>query len=342
MTQYSAQGSITIKRLRTGENIYVVLSVKDNPIYQYVDKISGLPQPNWEQKENQPRIVPEITAVTGNTVAITVPKWKHNGNLITFNEALDPEGFRTSSNGVFKMNPVNGELKIVKNLASKTNIANDSLEFSCTAVILGVEYNISKSIEVVIQEGAATAYFGSILADRVILDDVNKTATLKTSLMMGGQPQSGYTVKWYKDNELWAGHTNTTETVGRADVNGEQLFIAEFYVAGTSEAVARAGIRILDQKDEFIVIVSVTSANTIVDDNKPVQAKANVVRMKDNTVYPLTSAKSVKWVTSIMDSKDWTVLKSADADTISVTTAETDKGGRIRNEVVVVSEVEWE
>ena len=55
------------------------------------------------------------------------------------------------------MNTTTGALRIVKNLASSTNIANDTLSYSCVATVGGTEYNLQKSIDVLIQTVGASA-----------------------------------------------------------------------------------------------------------------------------------------------------------------------------------------
>lgn len=68
MSNYSAQGSITIKRLRNGDSLYVSFDTNGKPLYQGVDTSTGSVSPDWTVAANQPIITPKVTSVRGNTV----------------------------------------------------------------------------------------------------------------------------------------------------------------------------------------------------------------------------------------------------------------------------------
>ena len=63
---YSAQGSITIKRLRNGDSLFLTLETNGIPLYQGVDPESGAVSPDWTQAANQPVITPHANSVRGN------------------------------------------------------------------------------------------------------------------------------------------------------------------------------------------------------------------------------------------------------------------------------------
>lgn len=337
MAQLSAQNSLTIHRLRNGDSLYMSFNV-DGMLYQGVDTTSGKITPDWTVAENQPTITPVVSSMRGNGVTLSMFAWKYVGVSLSFTG--DSSGnWRKDTTGKFQMDLTTGALKIVGNLASTTNIANDTLEFSCVATVAGVEYNVSKSIDVVIQNIGATSYMGIITATTTQLSEENATSTLKAVLLLGGEAVTTYYVQWYKDSEKWGDRTATkTKAVTRDDVDGSQLFIAEFYLnASDTDPVYRAGINIIDTLDDYIVNLAITSTNKEVDTDKPVTVKATVVNARSNTAVTLSNPV---WRMDVMYKKDWTSIKSSTTNTIEVTTAETDVDGE-ENDVEVLAEVTW-
>ena len=180
---------------------------------------------------------------------------------------------------------------------------------------------------------------------------------MTTRLFFGSEEKTGYTVKWYKDEDIWTEKGNGSSIiVKRGDVDGAQLIIAEFYESAEDiSPVFRAGIRIIDTLDDYFVahryVVSATNrtttgANTEVAPNKPVYLEAYVVNVRTNV--ELTGITDAKWVSNIMDKDTWTSLlrvpvtgeNTGATNLVMVTTAQTDKDN-VEKDVVVVSEVEW-
>lgn len=323
MSTYSAQGSITIKRLRNGDNFFISLEVTNGiPLFQGVDEKTGVPHPDWSVAENQPIITPRVTSARGNNVYLSFHSWKYNGVTLNFNGA-ESDGWKLDSTGNFKINASTGSLRIVNNLASKINCANDTLTYECVATISGIEYNLQKSIDILIQTVGANGYVGFIIASTEQLTDEVTSCTLSTRLMLAADDVTSYYVKWYKDDTLWPeknGQKNIS--VGREDVDGTQLFIAEFYKDSTSNtALYRAGIRIIDTLDEFQVQLAITSSNKEVSPGNSVVVKASVVNMRTNTVV---SPQGAVWSLRVMEKKNWNEKRRVATDTITITTADTD------------------
>lgn len=338
MTEYSAQGSITVKRLRSGDSLFITLENNGKPLYQGVDPEAGTTNPDWTKAENQPVIIPKVTSSRGNPVSLSSHSWSYNGVPLQFNGAVSGDWVKDST-GKFQKNSSNGALKIIQNLASKTNIANDNLTYNGQATVAGVEYNLTKSVDIAIQNIGASSYYGTILATTEQLTSEVTKSTVKTNLYLSGNVVSDYYIKWYKDDTLWsAKNGQKTIEVGRDDVNGTQLFIAEFYkTSSDTTPVFRAGVRIIDTLDEFIVVCAITSTNKEVDLNSPVTVTAKVVNTKTNAVV---SPASARWRLDVMDRKSWKVLKTSATNSVSVSTTETDKFGE-ENDVEVVAEVTW-
>jgi hypothetical protein len=332
----SAQNSLTIRRLRNGDSLYMSFNVT-GILYQGVDTDTGSVKPSWEDAANQPVITPIVSSMRGNGVSLSMFSWKYLGASLSFTGSSSGD-WVTDSTGKFQMNVTTGALKIIKDLASATNVANDTLEFSCVATVAGMEYTITKSIDVVIQSVGASSYVGLITASTTQLSATTTTATLKAVLMLSGVETSCY-VKWLKGSTAWKDKTSSmTVSVTRDDVSGSQLFICEFYAAEADTLpVFRAGINIIDTLDDYIINLTVTSTNKEVDTGKPVTVTGTLVNARTGeTVTP----SSPTWSLQVMDKDTWEVLKESATNTIEVTTTETDRNG-VENDVEVVGQVTW-
>lgn len=344
MSDYSAQGSITIKRLRNGDSLYISFDSNGIPLYQGVDTSTGSVAPDWTVAANQPIITPKVTSVRGNTVVRSSHQWKWNGQVLLFTGATSSDGnWRTDNTGKFQINLTSGDeagsLKIIGNLANVNAVANGELEYSCVATLSGTNYNITKSIDVVIQNMGATSFYGYIVASPQTLDSNNLTSLLKAGLQSGADVITSFHVKWYKDDTAWPTMDGNKQiSVGRSDVNGTQLFIAEFYLKSTDATpVARAGVYIIDSLDEHIIVFDYTSAAREVAPGQDVTVKAKVINTHTNSVQTLNNAV---WKCDVMDKDTWQSIKHSTTDTITITTAETDRNNK-ENDVEVVAEVEF-
>ncbi len=340
MSNYSAQGSITVRRLRNGDSIFLSLELNGKPLYQAVDEQTGVVVPDWSIEANRPVITPRCSTVRGQSVYLSNYAWSYNGVALVFNGATSGS-YVMDSTGKFGLNTSNGALKIFENLASAINMANDTLLFTCQATVGGVEYNLSKSIDIQIAKGAGSSYFGFISASTTQLDINHDSASLVTELWLAASQVNDYYVKWYRDNVEWsekAGQKNITVT--RDDIDGCQLFIAEFYKAsGDAEYIYRYGISIIDTLDEIILVPYIYSSNKEVSENLPVVVKARVVRTSTGAV--LTPVSPV-WSFSIYDGDTWEVKGTSSTDSIQVTTAHTDQEDGTSHDVEVIAEVSFE
>ena len=344
MSNYSAQGSITIKRLRNGDTIFLTLELNGKPLFQAVDEQTGQVVPDWTVEANRPVITPHASTTRGNTVTLGYHTWKHNGVTLVFNGAT-VGSYIMDSTGKFGIDNTNGALKIFANLASAQNIANDTLTYECVATVAGVEYNLTKSVDVQIQKGGASSYVGLLIASTTQLSSTVVQATIQTQLWLSTAQVQSYYVKWYKDEAEWTAKAGQSQIiVTRDDIAGSQLFIAEFYAnSGDQDFVARAGITIIDTADEIIVVPYISSQVKEVDEGQNVTVKARVVRLKDNTVL---SPSNPTWLFQAMDGKTWTERKRSTTDSIVITTNETDieneSGNMEYHDMEVLVEVEFD
>ena len=333
---FSAQNSITIKRLRSSDSLILTFENNGIPLFQAIDEVSGAVAPNWEIPENQPVRMPVITSTRGLVVNIISHSWYYNGTLLIFN-GEEVGGWTTDSTGKFQINS-DGHIKIIKNLASEINIAGDILSYTAQVSVAGVEYTLSGELEIVIQKMGASSYYATILAETETLSSDEQQTNVTTKLFQGVTEITSYYVKWYKDFDEWtdrAGQKNIVVT--RDDIGGAQLFIAEMYKTSApgEPILARAGIRILDISDEYKVILEITSANKMVSEGHDVTVAAKIVNMKTGAIYAPDGAV---WRLDVMDRENWTSLKTSTTNTIVVTTTETDREGNYYD-VDVMAEV---
>lgn len=342
MSNYSAQGSITVKRLRNGDSLFLTLENNGIPLYQSIDPNSGAVSPDWTKTENQPIITPKANSVRGNNVVLDGHNWYYNNNSVPLSFIGEESGqWVSDSTGKFAINKSTGALKIIQNIASKENTANDSLKYTAVARVSGVEYNVEKSVDILIQPTGASSYIGFVIASTTQLTSSVSSASLSTQLQIADKQIRDYYVKWYKDNTEWKEQTGKkTIIVERTDVDGEQLFIAEFYLSSEdANPVYRAGIRVIDTLDNFLIVLAITSANKEVDTGTPVTVSAKIINSRTNAEVGYNADKQT-WAMSVWDTSTWSVIKTSTTNSINVTTTETDRDNQERD-VEVTAECSW-
>lgn len=340
---YSAQGSLSIKRLRTGDSLFVSLNLEGGiPLFQGVDPDSGAVTPDWTKDNERPIIAPRVTSSIGNAVTLSNHNWYYEDTLLVFTGATE-NGFVADSRGQFALDMTSGRLKIIDNLASAENKGSDNLRYMGKASVGGVEYSVSKDIEVVIQPMGSSAYAGFVTASDTQLESTMEYITLSTELWHGTGKMTNYYVRWFKDNEEWVEKKGQKAAhVTHDDVNGSQVFIAEFYLSQTDTSyVDRFGIQVIDVKDEYRVKLLITSANKDVDSGSDVTVAAQVV---NTTTGAQVEMANPSWTLTLMDGDKWKEIRHVDTNTITITTADTDvtEDGVLRlRDVEVIGEVTW-
>ena len=333
----NVQGSITIKRLKTGDSINFLLNT-DKDLFQVVDPTTGSVVPLWTTAANQPTITPKVTSVQGATVALSDFVWKNGGTAIVFGTATNNVATSTTPSGTYKLNTVTGALTICKNLASSSNVGEDVLTCQLKASVNGIEYTLSKDISVRIQSAGSSSYSGSVSASTTELNSATPSATLTPTLYKGTSvvAAGSYWVKWFKDSQAFGTNNNKSQAVTRADVTGLQLFICKFYSdSGYTKEVASHGVIIVDTADEFQVLLAITSANQEVAPGKAVTVTASVYR--NGVAYTLPTS-GVTWDLNICDSSSFSPIASSATNTIDVTTTHTDRNNA-QKDVIVTAEV---
>lgn len=342
--QFSAQGSISVQRLRNGDILFVTFeNLTGKPLYQTLDTDNGnTAVPGWAgdvNDGNRPVIRPRVASNlgAGSKVIVSQPVWKYNGTPIAFVTAANSENWALEdcASPRFAYRASDMAIKPVANLVSANSLVNGLLSFSCMARVDGMDYSASKDIDVILARSGASSFYGFITATSLTLDTDNPSTTLTASLFCGGTEVASFHTKWYRDRDQMPAHDGKTLIeINRGNVDSSQLYIVEFYKEiSDSMPVAYAGVTVVDTADDYRVDMEITSANQYISDANPsVTVKAHLVSKKTGAFQE----NNVKWMLDVIDKETMKSIKSSNSDTIEVTTAETDRLKTIDGKQVLV------
>lgn len=326
MGDFSAQGIVAVKRMRNNDTLSVDIDI-DKALFQGLDENTGVPFPNWEtDASSRPTLTPVVKSAKGNVASLGQHRWEYNETALVFNGSTTSDGFQLTSDGKFGMNS-NGQLRIFKNLASSSNPSSDSLVYTGYASVGSWGQDISAFATVLIQKMGSSAYFGTIRATRKILTEAagETTSTLITELWLSSSQlkSSEYTVNWYKVNsngEEVLFKSGTTLEIGRGDVDGTTLFIAQFYHKDAQNYCFRAGIRIQDSADMYVVVGTVS--NMIGD--TPATITGHLWNTRTNTEKTLDAKENQPSWSASAYRDDKAPIKTVKAQSITISKAESD------------------
>ena len=280
--------AFSVRFLRNGDQITVVRNVIDSAgngaaLFQVVDTITGTPTPDWTQDANQPIIQLGVRSAAGYPTEITNVAWGYDG--VTLNFTYNGSTWVTANNDSRFQARINGnyyELKIVANLASKTEVSNKHISYEVSYNSNAHSDELQGSIDVLIQQAGSDSHILQITTNCVELDASNNEATLTAVAAYGSTPVSigtnGYAIEWYQDNVKLSGQTGATLTVNRDMVSGGSIFVAKLLKDGS--VVAQDGQRINDIADEYQITYT------------PTDAGSNYVAPGHNAVYTLALTKN--------------------------------------------------
>ena len=299
--------AFSVRFLRNGDQVVIVRNIINHKgsgraLYQVVDPTTGVVTPNWDATDKtgeelnavldaQPIIRLGVRSAYQYPAEIKSVTWYYN-KALKFNlngevwvtaeadaENLDAQKFQA------RIKDKNYELKIVGNLASKENVANQQITYDVTYACNGMTDTVKGSVDVLIQAAGSNSHMLQISATSVELDDKTPSTTLTAVGMYGTEyvkigQDSDYTIKWYRDGEELKGKTGLTLTVNRNMVTGGSLFIAKLFLNGS--AVAQDSQRINDIADEYQIMAT------------PTVAGANWLGVNHNATYNLSILKNGK------------------------------------------------
>ena len=266
----TAGAAFSVRFIRNGDQVYVTRDIilssgVGAALFQVVDPTSGTVAPDWTVAANQPIIRLGVRSSAGYDAEITGVTWAYAGTNLNF--TLDGSTWVTASNNSKFQARINGhyyELKIVGNLASKTEVANKQISYEVNFVSNALTDKVNGSVDVLIQTSGTDSHIMQITTNRVELDITHDTATLTAVGYYGTEPvtigSNGYTIKWYQDGTEISGQTSNTLTVTRAMVEGGSIFIAKLFL--NNNAVAQDSQRINDIADEYQIAYVPTSAGS--------------------------------------------------------------------------------
>lgn len=351
--QWSAQGTITIQRLRQGDLLSVTLAnLSGKPLYQTYDADTKTFLPNWSGDNNdavRPVIAPQVVSMLGAQIVVNNPTWHYNGLPIAFTTPTNPLDWAAedSASPRFAYRPQDMAIKPIDNIANPNNPVNGVLKFTATVLANGGAYEVSKEIDMVFAPASDSAYRGFLTATNLTLDEQNTSTVITATLFSKGVEIATFFPRWRRDRDAMAAMDGRKEiTVTRGMVDSTQLYICEFYLSQTdTQPVAVAGVTVVDAADNFDIIFEIISENKCISDTNPsVTVQAHLISEKTGGF--ITSG--VRWLMDVIDKDTCKSLKSSDTDTITVTTAETDrmktvngKSVLICSDVDVMAEAHW-
>lgn len=282
MVMSNVQGSIVVRRVRQGDTVTTRLE-SDRALYQGITDGGWLVNPDWSVAANQPTITPKITSsLKDGEVAIISGSavWKYNGSTLVFGSdgiCTGVVGGGTMGAGLFHLDATTGALKIIGNLASSMNTNVDKLRFDAI-VNTGYETQIGADIDVRIELVGKNAYTGVVdTTSKTLKEGVTESITATARLTLGITTVSGFKTEWYKDDTIFkAKSTDLTCTINRADVDGSQVFLCNFYVTidGADKLVSTYLFVLYDNSDPYYIQLSPIAGSEVSDSNPSVQIKA--------------------------------------------------------------------
>lgn len=260
MTEYSLYTSLPVRKIVKGDTLSLYFTTNGVALFQGVNPDTGVPTPSWTA-DSGPSITPHVGSARGASYSLEAHRWKYNGNDLKF--STSGSGWETSTiDSRFRMNHTDGSIQIIGNLASKSNQDADTLEYSGVArQSEKVTFDVQKTVDIFISPLGSSSFGGGVSVESTAIGTVNgvvvnSTHITNTVLFNSNGAVTSYTVKLIKGLDgteiasLPNGKISTFE-ITRDMVDGQELFIVEFYIDGNTEAVYRTGFTVIDIDDLY-------------------------------------------------------------------------------------------
>jgi len=260
MTEYSLYTSLPVRKIVKGDTLSVYFTTNGVALFQGVNPYTGVPTPSWNA-ESGPVITPHVGSARGASYSLEAHRWKYNGNDLNFSKS--GSGWETSTvDNRFRMNHTDGSIQIIGDLASKNNQDADTLEYSGVArQSEKVTFDVQKTVDIFVTPLGSSSFGGGVSVESTAIGTingvlVNSTRISNTVLFNANGAVASYTVKVRKGlngtviASLPNGKISTFE-ITRDMVDGQELFIVEFYIEGNTKAVYRTGFTVIDIDDLY-------------------------------------------------------------------------------------------
>lgn len=271
MTKIGA--AFSVRFLRNGDQISITRDILNQSgggagLFQTIDATSGVVAPDWTKAANQPIIRIGLSSSSGYPVEIKSCIFAYNGTTLSF--TYNGSTYVTASNDSRFQSRIftddNGkqyyELKIVGNIASKTELSNKQITYEVTYVSNALTDSISGGCDILIQQAGSDSHLLQIITDHVRLDSQITSCTLTAVCMYGTQEvtidNTNYSIEWYQDNTKLSDKISPTLTVTRGMVEGGSVFVAKLLKSGS--VVAQDAQSISDIADEYQLVITPTNA----------------------------------------------------------------------------------
>lgn len=262
------QGSILLRKLRTGQTAQVSISTTKQLFQLYSTTESGTTcVPDFGDNN-----VKCSVNVVGTGVEVVSVEWRINGTAAT---AIS--GCSVSSN----------VLTIATNLAALLGYTSGTLTANVTLrdTASQTETVVTKTEPIRIQQATSSGYIVMIDATQTWVDG-SHNATLTATVYNNGSEQTigqgGLTVKWFAGNATTTNKgTSKTLTVTPDDVNGAQLFVCRAYSGG--DEVDAEGVTVIDNSDEYHIACDATQYTSSTDTTGSTQGNVTSVNVDDGT-----------------------------------------------------------
>ncbi len=310
--QTKVSGSLVLKRLKMGKVVYLTLDSGEKPLFQGWNTSSNTAVPDFTQAANQPVITPRVTASDGSAVRIASGEWKYNDTPLTFGTpsadgwALNTTVIQnTLPAGALAYNASTQQLKVVKNVASASNTASDTITFTAHGEAGGSNYTVTGSTEMRIMSlgNSANTIIITLVDeegnDRFLSSDTGDTVKLRATRMTDGTPSTAGVVKWFKEDGQTQIGTGDTATISRDDVQGEGFVYARWYSSDQSAtALASDAFYIVDLTDEYDIVVSLTA-------DSPAEWDGQTTMKVQGQLYRLSAGKRAALVDTGSTKNQW-------------------------------------
>lgn len=260
MTEYSLYTSLPVRKIVKGDTLSVFFTTNGVALFQGVNPDTGVPTPSWNA-ESGPVITPHVGSARGASYSLEAHRWKYNGNDLKF--STSGSGWETSTvDNRFQINHTDGSIRIIGDLASKNNQDADTLEYSGVArQSAKVTFDVQKTVDIFISPLGSSSFGGGVSVESTAIGTingvlVNSTHISNTVLFNANGAVASYTVNVRKglNGTVIASLSNgkiSTFEITRDMVDGQELFIVEFYIDGNTEAVYRTGFTVIDIDDLY-------------------------------------------------------------------------------------------